>query len=170
MKRAAILILLALFAAPASATIVHKSFVATLTDGPYAGTVFPGTFSYDDASVTGVGTDYVALTSLNFTLKGVAFTRNDIDQGGQALLQDGVLWYFTAAIFPPTPWPSPVSDIAFGFGGPGVIGYIAGAQEFGLGEYVIGPAAVPEPASFTALAFGLLGIFGYFRRRALAAC
>ena len=158
---------LLLAAPPASATIIHKGFVATLQTGPLAGTVFPGTFSYDDSTLTGVGTEYLGLTSLNFTLKGVAFTRFDIDQGGQAIFDNGALWYFTAAIFPPTPWPAPVSDIAFGFGGPGVIGYISGANDFGLGQYVIGAAELPEPGTLFGFAFGVLVLFGAARRRAL---
>jgi hypothetical protein len=164
--RAALIAFSSVFAfLPANAAIIHKSFVATLDTGAYSGTVFPGTFSYNNATVTGVGTEYVGLTSLNFTLKGVAFTRFDIDEGGQAVLEDGVFSYFTAAIFPPTPWPAPVSDIAFGFGGPGVIGYITGANDFGSGTYMIVSASVPEPATPAVMALGLLVLLGMRRRR-----
>lgn len=157
-RRLGALLAVALLLQPANATIIHKSFTALLDSGPYAGTVFDGTFSYDNTGVTGVGTEYLGLGSFNFTLLGTPFSKADIDQGGQVILENGVLSYFTAAIFPPTPWPAPVSDIAFGFGGPGVIGYIGPAGDFGLGSYTIGAAQIPEPATLMLFAMGLLVI------------
>jgi hypothetical protein len=76
------------------------------------------------------------------------------------ILEDGLLSFFTAAFFPPPPLSSPVSDIAFGFGGPGIIGYITPPEEFGAGTYTLSPASIPEPASvwtfgISLLAFGL---------------
>lgn len=160
-----VVVALALFVQPANATVIHKSFDSFLSTGPYAGTAFTGTFSYNDASVTGVGTEYLGLASFNFTLLGTPFSKADIDQGGQVILEDGVLSYFTAAIFPPTPWPAPVSDIAFGFGGPGVIGYIGPAGDFGLGGYTINAAPIPKPATIALFAFGLLSAMAGARSR-----
>lgn len=167
-RRLGAILAIALLLQPANATIIHKGFDAILETGPYAGTAFDGTFSYDNAGVTGVGTEYFGLASFNFTLLGTAFSKADIDQGGQAILQNGVLADFTAAIFPPTPWPAPVSDIAFGFGGPGVIGYIGPAGNFGFGSYTIGAVPIPEPATLTLFAMGLLG-FCFAVRGAIAA-
>ena len=129
---------------PAKATIVEFDFDASLQTGVLAGTSFPGTGSYNTASVTGVGQEFVSLASLEFSLLGILFTASDIKQGGQAILQDGVLSYFTAAFFPPPPSGSPVSDIAFGFGGPGVIGYITPPQDFGGGVYTLIPVPAPS--------------------------
>jgi len=95
--------------------------------------------------VTGVGEEFVALASLQFSLLGVFFTESDIKQGGQAILQDGVLSYFTAAFFPPPLVDSPVSDIAFGCGGPGVIGYITPPWNFGAGIFALDPTGIPKP-------------------------
>lgn len=150
-------------ALPADARIIPYDFHAELIDGPLAGTAFPGTFSYDDAQVTGIGTEYIALASLHFTI-GVPFDRSDINQGGQVILNNGAVDYFTAAFFPPPPDDAPVSDIAFGFGGPGVIGYVAGNNEYGSGFYTFAPAVVSEPGFIATAAFALLGWLGWRRR------
>jgi hypothetical protein len=142
---------------PALATIIGYTFDANLQTGPLAGTSFSGLLSYDDAGATGVGQEFLELASLDFTLLGVSFTRADIKQGGQAILEDGVLSYFTAAFFPPPPDNSPVSDIAFGFGGPGVIGYTTppGFTNFGSGQYTLHPSAIPAPSTLACVALGL---------------
>jgi hypothetical protein len=143
-----------LFAKIVHAAIVTLSFDASLTTGSLAGTQFSGTVAYDPATGTGVGQEFLALTELNFTLLGTPFAIGDINQGGQMITQNGVPSYFTAAFFPPPPNNSPVSDIAFGFGGPGIIGY-AQQGNFGDGAYVLGSAPVPEPTSLALLAVGL---------------
>src|SRR5579863_8845193 len=122
---------------PAAANIVDDNFNADLQTGVLAGTSFSGSFSYDNSGMTGIGVEFFTLGTLDFTLLGVSFNRAEVSQGGQAVIQYGIFSYFTAAYFPPPPAASPVSDIAFGFGGPGVIGYIAppGSHEFGLGSY-----------------------------------
>lgn len=110
------------FPSGARAATIEFQFDSSLQTGALAGTQFTGLASYDNSGITGIGTEYLTLTSFNFTLLGTTFTQADISQGGQAILQNGTLSYFTAALFPADP-PAPVNDIAFGFGGPGVIGY-----------------------------------------------
>ena len=158
---AGILVLLGLVAAPpAVAAIVDFDFNADLQTGPLSGAMFPGTGSYDNAGVTGVGEEFVALASLQFSLNGVEFTEADIKQGGQAILEDGTLSFFTAAFFPPPPDNAPVSDIAFGFGGPGIIGYFTSPEQFGDGVYTITSVSIPEPAP--AAVFGLALLVSIF--------
>ena len=139
----------------ARATTINSSLDASLTTGSLAGTNFNVSFSYDDSALTGTGQEYVSLLSFDFTLQGTQFTRADIEQGGQAVFLNGALQYVTAAYFPPPPSNSQVSDIAFGFGGRGIIGYIDLNREFGLGSYVL-TSAVPEPSSFLSLLLGLV--------------
>jgi hypothetical protein len=133
------------FSSCATATTIDFQFNATLQTGGLMGTMFTGTASYNNAGATGVGMEFFALTALNFTLLGDSFTAAEISQGGQAITEDGALSYFTAAFFPSS---GPVDDIAFGFGGPGVIGYSTppGFND-GLGAYTVA-APVPEPSGF----------------------
>lgn len=145
----------------AAASIVTYGFAATLDTGALQGTSFSGSFAFNNAGATGVGQDFLTLTALDFNLLGTRFTLADIGQGGQAFLQDGRLVYFDAAFFPSSP-TSPVSDIAFGFGGPGVIGYVArNAEGIGLGAYVITASPVPEPSSLALIALGALMWVGF---------
>src|ERR1700722_10296394 len=87
----------------ASAATIDGTFDASLTSGSLAGVTFLGSFSYDDSTLTGKGQEYDGLKSFNFTLLGTQFTESDIKQGGEAVFQDGVLQYVTAAFFPPPP-------------------------------------------------------------------
>jgi len=140
----------------ANAATIDFRFDATLDTGSLTGTTFSGTGSYDNQGETDIGQEYFSLTSLHFTLLGSSFTKAGIDQGGQAILNDGVLWYFTAAFFPPPPTTS-VSDIAFGFGGPGIIGYsVVGSSDIGAGSYTL--TSVPEPAALNIALLGLVAV------------
>lgn len=129
-----------------TAATIDFQFTASLQTGALAGTDFTGTASYNNQGVTGTGTEYLLLTSLDFSLLGYPFTLADVDQGGQAILQNGTLEYFTAAFFPESS-TAPVNDLAFGFGGPEIIGYsTAPGFNPGMGTYAITQAS-PEPSS-----------------------
>jgi hypothetical protein len=164
-----LLIVFCCFTSPANATTISFQFDSTLQTGALTGTQFTGTASFDNAGSTGVGIEYLFLTSLNFTLDGETFTRADIDQGGQAVLENGTLSYFTAAFFPEETCPScPIDDIAFGFGGPGVIGYsVSPGFNPGLGAYVI-ETPVPEPSTLSLSVMGLLAWVLLFHRGSIA--
>jgi hypothetical protein len=56
-------------------------------------------------------------------------------------------------ILPPN---SPVNNITFGFGGPGVIGYIDLNNQFGSGSFTIN--AVPEPKTGPIILLFLAGL------------
>jgi hypothetical protein len=118
--------------------IVFASFEAFLYTGPLQGTTFTVQYSYSADDVSAVGDSYVPLISFDFTLLGVPFTRDDIFQGGQVIFRDGVLNNVTASFQVFLPPGSPVQNITFGFGGPGVIGYIARDGEFGDGFFGTG--------------------------------
>jgi len=126
---------------------------AQLTTGSLAGTAFVFSFSYDSTSVLGSGQEFISLTGFDFNLLGTPYTLADITQGGQAIFQDGALQNIRAAFLTIPPRTAPVFSIAFGFGGPGVIGYIDLAHD--LGEGTFAPANAPEPPSFLSLGLGL---------------
>jgi hypothetical protein len=119
-------------------SLVTNTLQASLDTGTLAGTRFSVSFSYDGSQVQPVGESYVPLNSFDFTLLGVQFTRQDIFQGGQVIFLDGVITDVTASFQVILPPNSPVQNITFGFGGPGVIGYIDRNGQFGSGSFLIG--------------------------------
>lgn len=102
----------------------------------------------------------VSSTSLDFSLLGFPITLANISQGGQAILQDRTLSNFTAAFFLGS--TVPVNDRAFGFGGPGIIGYTT-ASNPGSGVYTITSAVTPEPSTVASCGIILLIAGGLLR-------
>jgi hypothetical protein len=138
-----------------AATIVPGSLSAVLDTGSLAGLGFPVSFSYDSSQVSPVGQSFVSLAAINFTLLGVPFDRSNILQGGQVIFLNGTLENLTASFQgPPLPPHSPVENITFGFGGPGVIGYIDLNGQFGDGTFTFN--AVPEPGTAVVMLLALL--------------
>lgn len=130
-----------LLSACASGATITLAFQAALQTGGQAGISFSGTLAYNNSTITGVGTEYISLTALDFSVFGETFNRAGISQGGQIILVNGVPSYFTAAYFPSI---GPVNDLAFGFGGPGIIGYSTPPGfNFGAGMYAF---VTPEPS------------------------
>lgn len=125
--------------------IVYGNLDASLDTGSLAGTMFPVTYSYDASQINPIGESFIFLNSFDFTLLGANFTRNDISQGGQVIFVNGVLDNVTASFQGVLPPNAPVENITFGFGGPGVIGYIDLARNFGTGSFSFTP--VPEPGT-----------------------
>jgi len=135
---AAVAIALSMLAARAEAqTIEVHTFTASLDQGSLAGAQFSVTFSYDAAQVGFVGQSFVPLVSFDFSFGGVLFTRNDISQGGQVIFNNGVIRNVTASFQSAMPPESPVSNVTFGFGGPGVIGYIDRSGQYGHGTFTL---------------------------------
>ncbi|HVT40759.1 MAG TPA: hypothetical protein VHE78_17095 [Gemmatimonadaceae bacterium] len=144
----AVFMLLLLVAARADAqNIVRGCFDASLDDGSLAGTTFTVIFSYDADEVSDTGDSYVSLSSFDFTLLGVPFTRDDIFQGGQAIFHDAVLDNVTASFQVRLPPNSPVNNITFGFGSSRGIAYIDLDNQFGSGSFVFSTCQPAEAAA-----------------------
>ena len=144
-----ILLLLGFFASSATLTaspIVTSSLQASLDTGSLAGLAFPVSFSYDAGLVSPTGESVIPLTTFDFVLLGVPFDRAEIFQGGQAIFENGTLTDVTASYQVFLPPMSPVENITFGFGGPGVIGYIDLSGQFGLGSFTF--TSAPELPTF----------------------
>jgi hypothetical protein len=133
---------------------------AQLTTGSLAGTRFVFSFSYDNSVIAGTGQEFIPLTAFDFTLGGATYTFADHTQGGQAIFQNGALENITA--FFPAKASSPVFSIAFGFGGPGIIGYRDLNFDLGQGSYA--PVKIPEPSSLWSLGLGLALLSVWIRR------
>lgn len=136
------LVLLALSAGPCSGELIYRTLRATLETGSLAGTRILVLFSYDASNVSPQGDSYVALDSFNFQLSGVPFARKDIFQGGQTIFRDGIFQNVTASFQVMLPSGAPVSNITFGFGGPGIIGYVDLQNHYGRGSFTLGPPVV----------------------------
>lgn len=128
-------------------SIVSGSLQAGLTTGSLAGVTFSVMYSYDASQINPSGDSYITLSSFDFNLLGTEFMRSDINQGGQVVFRNGILNNVTASFQGVLPPGSPVNDISFGFGGPGVIGYVDRAGAFGDGSFRF--SAAPEPRTLT---------------------
>ena len=139
------LVALLLAMSPAVARIKHRELVALLDQGSLDGIKLRATFSYDDTGVTARGDCWLTLLSFDFELEGVHFNRQWIDQGGQVVFHNGVIENVTASFQGEMPAGSPVRNITFGFGGPGVIGYVDDQGAFGHGTFMILARFRPPP-------------------------
>jgi hypothetical protein len=138
------------------AATVDFQFNAALQTGALAGTDFSGTASYDNQGETGSGIEYFSLTSLNFTLLGVSFTKADIDQGGQAILQTALCSTLRRHF---SPRRQPMLLLATSHSAlvdPASFGYFTVPDSSGSGTYTL--TAVPEPAAFGVCLLGLLAL------------
>jgi PEP-CTERM motif. len=159
LNAATVLLLAALLnTSPAHAATQTYSFAGALDSGAFVGETFDGTFSFDDAALTGVGDEYAAADSLSLNFHGRAFTLADAAAATEAAFSDGVFLGLGVAI--------ELSDPGFALI-PGVFdasdAYIAyqpslGTAGFGSVAYTL--AAVPEADTYAMMlaGLGLLGI------------
>jgi len=59
------------------AQAANLNFMVTPDSGPLAGETYSGSFSYNDADVTGSGEEFIAVTDLDFNFLGVDYTETD---------------------------------------------------------------------------------------------
>jgi hypothetical protein len=150
-------------ATAARAPITNASFVASLTSGSLSGVQFTVSYSYDNAGITAGSEDYLPLQSFDFDLLGAHFSKNDIYQGGQVIFHHGILYNVTADFDPAVsgaPTNAPLNSIAFGFGGPGIIGYTDKQGEYGSGVFsLISSNIIPKVVSVSIVGNGLQLVF-----------
>jgi len=70
-------VLSAISPTPAQAATVTYDFTINNLDGDLAGNSFSGSFTYDDALLTGSGSEYLGVSSLLFNLLGTDYTEAD---------------------------------------------------------------------------------------------
>jgi hypothetical protein len=149
-----------------------------VTPGSYFGTVGSGSFSYDDADITGFGTETISAASssltVEFTIFGQTFTDTDdvgnISTGSPDLkLVDGVPVFLD---FLMSEVPDPPDNNVIAINEPGVI-YIdtwdpSGENLSQLGDGFateVSVGVVPIPAAVWLFGSGLIGLIGIARRK-----
>jgi len=155
-------------ATAATASPIAYDFTVTAVDGPLAGTLAQGDFTFDSSSITpgAVNGATGLFTSLHFTWNGVVYTEATANTGALVFDASGEL---INALFGTMCMPGSCSGLG-GFEGwtvggppgfPGFFAYTPASADIGFGGIsMITLATVPEPAVVllvaTALALGAL--------------
>lgn len=151
---------------PAQAAVHNYNFNGEIDSGFYQNELLNGSFSFDDAGITSVGTEFFDVTTLNMSFLNTTFTQANFDvDAPAATFEDGVFsgltWDFTSA--------SP--DVAFslisGFSdaSDAFIAYDTGLGTSGEGSLnFTAVTAVPEPQTYAMFLAGL-GLLGFASRR-----
>lgn len=159
------ILIAAIFSAvlPAQAAIQQYNFSGIMDSGYYNGEAFTGNFSFDDATLTSIGSEYIDLTTLSMSFLGTTFTEVDYLDVAPAVVFDG-------GLFLGLEWSVDSVTPAVGFSFiPGFfdaneafVAYDTSLGLSGAGNVVYAP--VPEADTYAMLLAGL-GILGFVARR-----
>lgn len=151
----------------AQAAIQNYSFNGTLESGSLIGQAYSGSFSFDDAGLTGTGSEWLAVSSLSMNLNSATYTLADAAAPAEVAYFDGSFLGLS--------YSNLVGDPLFSL--------VAGTTALGEAFIAYDPAAgisgtgsvsymqpVPEPETYAMLlaGLGLLGIIGRRRKAAQA--
>jgi hypothetical protein len=149
---------------PAQAALNTYNFSGALDSGALMGETFTGQFSFDDATLMGVGGEYLNVNALNLNFHSHAYTQADAAAATEVAFMDGAFLGLSFAVdssfpeFALTPGFFDVTEAYLAYQ-PGV-----GASGYGSVAYTLAPVPVPLPATFGMLLAGL-GLFGFFTRK-----
>lgn len=162
--RSTVLAALLLAALPAAQAATQSWNVSgTLDSGHFTGQSFAGTFSFDDASLTGFGDEWLTVDNLALNFAGMDYTLADADAPAEVSFFDGA---FLGLSFSTTSSRDPQISFVAGFSGLGdaFVAYDTSLGLSGAGDAIYAP--VPEPDTYALLlaGLGLLGIAARPRR------
>ena len=157
--------LLLLGATSAQAATNTYTFSGALDSGVFNGETFSGQFSFDDATLTGTGDEYLAVNTVNMNFHGQTYTQTNAAAVPEVRFADGALLGLSFTVdssdpaFSLIPGFSSIADAQIGYDSR------VGASGYGSVSYTLVP--VPEPETYALLLAGL-GLVGWSTRRARA--
>ncbi|MBK8121270.1 MAG: FxDxF family PEP-CTERM protein [Sulfuritalea sp.] len=147
-------------ALPAHAAIQNYSLNGTLDSGILAAETFSGLLSFDDAALTGAGTEWVNVSSFSASFHGVTYSVLDADLAPEVGFENGTFLGLSASFSSGDPKFSFIAgsiDSSDAF-----VAYDTGLGNSGAGSVVYAP--VPEPETYAMMLAGL-GLLGLAARR-----
>jgi hypothetical protein len=164
--RSAVLAALLLAALPAAQAATQSWNVSGMLDsGHYTGQSFAGTFSFDDAFLSGSGEEWLTVDSLALNFAGMAYTLADADVPAEVSFFDGAflgLSYSASNLNPQISFIPGFSSLNEAY-----IAYDISHGLSGAGDAIYAPVPEPETYAMLLAGLGLLGVAA--RRRRLAA-
>lgn len=164
--RSTILAALLLAALPAAQAATQSWNVSGMLDsGHYTGQSFAGTFSFDDAGLTGFGDEWLTVDSLALNFAGMAYTLADADATAEVSFFDGA---FLGLAYSASNLNPQISFIpGFNALNEAYVAYDISHGLSGAGDAIYAPVPEPETYALLLAGLGLLGVAA--RRRRLAA-
>ncbi len=151
---------LLLAAVPTHAAMQIWNFSGALDSGHFAGGTFEGVVSFDDAALTGVGSEWLPVSSLKLTFLGDFYRGYQADAQPEVAFQDGTFLGVSASFSSGDPQFALIGGLYDSSDA-----FVAYDTSFGLsgaGSMVYAP--VPEPETYALMLAGL-GLVGYMARR-----
>ncbi|BCL34748.1 PEP-CTERM sorting domain-containing protein [Nostoc sp. MS1] len=142
------------------AATINYNFQVAIDSGSLSGNNYTGSFSYDDASLTGIGDEFIDVTNVAFNFQGSDYT---VANNPQVAFSNG---QFLGLSYSPEPFFSFIPgnfDLSEAY-----FSYSFGFLNSGFGDvtYTLQNTSVPEPTTVIGLvALGACGVTSILKRK-----